>query len=140
MPRLLEPTLILSSISQASKRWIGRQIRSPSNQVWQWQARGFLVQTQPRSFSTFDPDSRLTSSSIHTVDTGHKTLAHMWSARTPTSQMFAMSRVPVSNAAFNDARTTFKPLARGPCLTNLYIRMRRDMARACVSCVTSSYI
>jgi hypothetical protein len=43
-----------------------------------------------------------------------------------------MSRVAATNATFNDARAVFKPLARGPCPTDLYERFRWDMAGACV--------
>ena len=43
-----------------------------------------------------------------------------------------MSRVAATIMAFNDARAVFKPLAKGPCPTDLYERMRWDMAGAYV--------
>ena len=43
-----------------------------------------------------------------------------------------MSRLAATNKAFNEARTVFKPLAKGPCPTDLYERIRWDMAGACV--------
>jgi hypothetical protein len=43
-----------------------------------------------------------------------------------------MSRVAATNKAFDEARTVFKPLAIGPCPTDLYERIRWDMAGAWV--------
>ena len=50
----------------------------------------------------------------------------------PRNSSLAMSRAAATIMAFNEARAVFKPLAKGPCLTDLYERMRWDMAGACV--------
>lgn len=39
-----------------------------------------------------------------------------------------MSRVEATYAAFDDARTTFKPIVQGPCPTDLYEKLLWDMA------------
>jgi len=60
------------------------------------------------------------------LDTGHKTpqTCGQLVPQPLFSQPFAMSRVPVTNPAYNDPRAN---LANSPCTTDLYMVTRWDM-------------
>jgi len=86
--------------------------------------------------SLLNSDAMISTAVVWSVplDTGHKTspTCSQIVLQPPSRQPFAMSRVSATNATFNDVRSTFKPLATGPCPTDPYMRMRSDMAGACV--------